>query len=122
MFVRFYVGVCLFLESVRNAIERIPRVEISCSNVRIANGKLNMKFIYNSAQIRLGQWWIQQGFLGVLCEQPSTKQVNQAERQVDGEKRKVFVAAHVVLRTAAMFLASALNRGGHPAGNIKIDH
>ena len=26
----------------------------------------------------------------------------------------MFVTAHVVLRTAAMFLASALNRGSHP--------
>ena len=31
----------------------------------------------------------------------------------------MFVTAHVVLRTAAMFLASALNRGSHPPGNIK---
>ena len=36
------------------------------------------------------------------------------ERQVDRKKRKVFVTAHVVLRTAAIFLASALNRGSHP--------
>ena len=30
------------------------------------------------------------------------------DRQLDREKRKVFVTVHVVLRTAAMFLASAL--------------
>ena len=36
------------------------------------------------------------------------------ERQVDRKKRKVFVTAHVILRTAAMFLASALNRGSYP--------
>ena len=36
------------------------------------------------------------------------------ERQVDKKKRKVFVTAHVIQRTAAMFLASALNRGSHP--------
>ena len=36
------------------------------------------------------------------------------ERQVDRKKRKVFVTAHVILRTAAILLASALNRGSHP--------
>ena len=36
------------------------------------------------------------------------------ERQVDKKKRKVFVTAHVIQRMAAMFLASALNRGSHP--------
>ena len=41
------------------------------------------------------------------------------ERQVDRKKRKVFVTAHVILRTAAMFLASALNRGSTPPGNIE---
>ena len=42
------------------------------------------------------------------------------ERRVDRKKRKVFVTAHVILRTAApaMFLASALNRGVTP-GNIQ---
>ena len=37
------------------------------------------------------------------------------ERQVDRKKRKVFVTAHVILRTTAMFLASALNRGSQPS-------
>ena len=41
------------------------------------------------------------------------------ERQVDRKNRKVFVTAHVILRTAAMFLASALNRGSRPPGNIE---
>ena len=45
---------------------------------------------------------------------PVSKSRNYKERQVDRKKRKVFVTAHVVLRTAAMFLASALNRGRHP--------
>ena len=42
------------------------------------------------------------------------------EKRVDRKKRKVFVTAHVILRTAApaMFLASALNRGVTP-GNIQ---
>ena len=44
------------------------------------------------------------------------------ERQVDGKKRKVFVTAHVALRTAVMFLASALSRGNHPPGNIGNGH
>ena len=35
------------------------------------------------------------------------------EKQVDEKYRKVFVTAHVVLRTAAMFPASALNRRSH---------
>ena len=41
------------------------------------------------------------------------------ERQVDWKKRKVFVTAHVVLRTAAMFLASALTRGSLPPEILK---
>ena len=43
-----------------------------------------------------------------------TKSRDYKERQVDRKKRKVFVTAHVILRTAAMFLASALNRGSYP--------
>ena len=35
------------------------------------------------------------------------------ERHVYRKKRKVFVSGHVLLRTAAMFLASALNRGSY---------
>ena len=35
------------------------------------------------------------------------------EKQVDEKYRKVFVIGYVVMRTAAMFLASALNRGSH---------
>ena len=34
------------------------------------------------------------------------------DRQI-GKKRKVFVTARVILHTASMFLASALNRGSH---------
>ena len=43
-----------------------------------------------------------------------TKSRDYKERQVDRKKRKVFVTAHVVLRTTVMFLASALNKGSHP--------
>ena len=35
------------------------------------------------------------------------------EKQVDEKYRKGIVTAHVVLRTATMFLDSALNRGNH---------
>ena len=35
------------------------------------------------------------------------------EKQVDEKYRKVFVTAHVVVRTAVMFLDSALNRENH---------
>ena len=36
------------------------------------------------------------------------------KREIDRKYRNVFVAAHVLLRTAAMFIASVLNRGSHP--------
>ena len=42
------------------------------------------------------------------------------ERQVDEKYRKVFVTPHVVMRTAAMFLASAINRGNHPPEVLKV--
>ena len=42
------------------------------------------------------------------------------ERQVDEKYHKVFVTPHVVKRTAAMFLASAINRGNHPPEVLKI--
>ena len=42
------------------------------------------------------------------------------EEQVDRKKRKVFVTAHVVLRPAAMFLASALNGGIHPPEILEL--
>ena len=38
---------------------------------------------------------------------PLAKSRDYKERQVDREKRKVFVTAHVILRTAAMFSAGA---------------
>ena len=49
----------------------------------------------------------------------SAKSRNYKERQVDEKYRKVFPTAHVVLRTAAMFLANALNRG-HPPKILKV--
>ena len=42
------------------------------------------------------------------------QRVETTKREVNRKKRKVFVTAHAILRTAAMFLASALNRGSHP--------
>ena len=42
------------------------------------------------------------------------KRKDYKDRQVDEKYRKVFVFAHVVLRTAAIFVASAPNRGNHP--------
>ena len=44
------------------------------------------------------------------------------ERQLDRKKHKVFVSAHVVLRTAAMFLASALHRGCYPPEILEMGH
>ena len=51
-----------------------------------------------------------------------TKGRDYKEGQVDRKKRKVFATAYVVLRTAAVFLASGshhLNRGSHPPGKMK---
>ena len=39
---------------------------------------------------------------------------------IDEKYREVFVTVHVILRTAAMFLASALNRGSHPTEILKM--
>ena len=50
----------------------------------------------------------------LVCIDVQSKSRDYKERQVDRKKRKVFVTAHVMLRTAAMFLESALNRGSHP--------
>ena len=50
----------------------------------------------------------------------SSKSRDYKERQVDMKKRKVFVTAHVILRTAAMFLASALYRGSHLPEILKM--
>ena len=49
-----------------------------------------------------------------------SKSRNYKERQVDEQYRKVFVTAHVVLRKAAMFLASAPNKGSYPREYLKI--
>ena len=54
-----------------------------------------------------------------FADEPKSKSRDYKERQVDRKKRKVFVTAHVVLRTAAMFLASALNRGSHSPEILK---
>ena len=51
---------------------------------------------------------------GILWQVSLTKSRDYKERQVDRKKRKVFVTAHLILRTVAMFSASALNRGSHP--------
>ena len=50
----------------------------------------------------------------------SAKSRNYKERQVNEKYRKVFLAAHVVLRSASMFLANALNRGRHPPKILKV--
>ena len=42
------------------------------------------------------------------------------EKQVDEKYRKVFVTAHVVVRTAVIFLDSALNRENHSPEIFKI--
>ena len=42
------------------------------------------------------------------------------ERQVERKKRKVCVTRHVVLHMAAIFLASALNRGSHSSQILKM--
>ena len=39
---------------------------------------------------------------------------------IDEKYREVFVTVHVILRTAAMSLASALNRGSHPTEILKM--
>ena len=50
----------------------------------------------------------------LLCHRLTAKSRDYNKRPVDRKKCKVFVTAHIILRTAAMFLASALNRGSHP--------
>ena len=61
------------------------------------------------------------GFDNVAVE-PISRSKDYKDRQVDRKKRKVFVTAHVILRTAAVFLASALNRGSHHPEIWKMGH
>ena len=50
-----------------------------------------------------------------MVSQSQCQRIETTKREVDRKKRKMFVTAHVILRTAAMFLARALNRGSHPS-------